>query len=254
MSGQGVMTRPSTTGRAGGRLGTGRVRRGAVLAALFLAGVVASACDPPATPEPGWTTGALGGVPGHVALTFDDGPHPVFTPQILDILDRYGVKGTFFVTGSNVARYPDLARAIVNRGHSIANHSWDHPKLTGITPQAVVRQLESTSRIIRDTTGYVVSCTRPPYGATNRTVNNIIASLDMRPALWSVDTNDWRRPGVGAIVAAGAQAPPDSVVLFHDGPNDRSQTVASLPRIIETLQARGLGITRVCDSRPVAAS
>jgi peptidoglycan-N-acetylglucosamine deacetylase len=240
------MTR-TTSGR------TERAWRHVLVVVSLVAGLVTAACDPPATPEPGWTTGALGGPPGQVALTFDDGPHPVWTPMVLDVLDRYGVKGTFFVTGSNVARYPDLARAIVNRGHSIANHSWDHPKLTGITPQAVVRQLESTSRIIRDTTGYVVSCMRPPYGATNGTVNNIVASLDMRPALWSVDTNDWRRPGVGAIVAAGAQAPPDSVVLFHDGPNDRSQTVASLPWIIETLRARGLGITRVCDSRRAAA-
>lgn len=211
--------------------------------------LVVAACDPPAIPDPGHTTGALGGVPGHVALTFDDGPDPHWTPQVLDILDRYGVKGTFFVTGAQVARHPDLARAIVERGHSIANHSWNHPTLSVLSRQGLVDQLAGTSNIIRDATGYVVSCARPPYGSTNGRVNDTIAELGMRPALWSVDTEDWRRPGAAAILQRALSVGGDGVVLFHDGPGDRSQTVAALPGIIEGLQARGLVITRVCDSR-----
>ncbi|MBM3664103.1 MAG: polysaccharide deacetylase family protein [Actinobacteria bacterium] len=234
-----------------GRIGRSRRHgRRLVLAAVLLAGAVAAACDPPAIPDPGRTVGALGGPPSQVALTFDDGPNPQWTPQVLDILDRYGVSGTFFVTGEQVARHPDLARAIVQRGHSIANHTWNHPTLTRISGRAMVDQLAGTSNVIRDTTGYIVSYARPPYGSTNAGVNNTIASLGMRPALWSVDTRDWSRPGVGAIVRSALSARPDSVVLFHDGGGDRSQTVAALPAIIEGFRARGMDLTRVCDSRP----
>lgn len=211
--------------------------------------LVIAACAPAAIPSPGRTTGALGGVPGQVALTFDDGPDPRWTPQVLDILDRYGVKGTFFVTGSQVQRHPHLARAIVERGHSIANHSWNHPKLLPLPRQGLVDQLAGTSKIIRDVTGYVVSCARPPYGSTDGRVNNTIAEFGMRPALWSADTRDWQRPGVDAIRQRALSVGGDGVVLFHDGPGDRSQTIAALPRVIEGLQARGLVITRVCDSR-----
>ena len=213
--------------------------------------LVMSACDPPAIPDPGRTAGALGGPPGQVALTFDDGPDPQWTPQVLDILDRYGIKATFFVTGLQVQRHPDLARAIVARGHSIANHTWSHARLTSASDGGVSDQLVGTSNLIRDTTGYVVSCARPPYGETNGRVNNLIAGSGMRPAMWSVDTEDWRRRGVGSITARALAAGPDAVILMHDGGGDRSQTIAALPGIIESLSARGLAFTRVCDSRPV---
>jgi peptidoglycan/xylan/chitin deacetylase (PgdA/CDA1 family) len=185
-----------------------------------------------------------------VALTFDDGPNPTWTPQILDILDRYGVKATFFVTGQQVAAHPDLARAIVQRGHSIGNHTWSHPRLTAMSHQGIVDELASTSNVIRSTTGYIVSCARMPYMAGNAEVFNTTAGLGMRPAYWSVDTNDWRRPGVQAITSRALSVPPDGVVLMHDSGGDRSQTVAALPGIIEGLHARGLTMTRVCDSRP----
>lgn len=219
--------------------------------ALCLAlGSLLAACDPPPIPDPGKTAGALGGPPGQVALTFDDGPDPIWTPQILDILDRYGVKATFFATGEQVTKYPDLARAIVDRGNSIGNHTWAHARLTATTHQGVLDQLTSTSTVIRQATGYIVSCARPPYGAGNPEVLNTIAGLGMRPAYWSVDTSDYRRPGVASIISRALSVAPDGVVLMHDGGGDRSQTVAALPAIIEGLQARGLGITRVCDSRP----
>lgn len=224
-----------------------RFRSLAVLAATL---TVLVACDPPAIPDPGRTTGALGGMPGHVALTFDDGPDPAWTPQVLDVLDRYGVKGTFFVTGVQVQRHPDLARAIVARGHSIANHTWSHPDLTRLSNSAVADQLVATSNIIRSTTGYVVSCARPPYAEVNSRVDQLIADHGMRPAMWSVDTEDWRRRGTGSIIGRAGAAGPDAVVLMHDGGGDRSQTIAALPRVIESLQSRGLVLTRVCDSRP----
>ncbi len=211
--------------------------------------VALSACDPPPIPAPGRTAGALGGLPGQVALTFDDGPDPTWTPQVLDILDRYHVKATFFVLGAQVAKHPELARAIVERGHSIANHTWHHPNLTTLSQQNLVDELSGTSNVIRDATGQVVSCARPPSGETNAHVNNTIAELGMRPALWSVDTRDWTRPGTGAIVRSALSVRGDGVVLMHDGGGDRSQTVAALPAIIEGLQATGVSLTRVCDAR-----
>ncbi|MFV0318138.1 MAG: polysaccharide deacetylase family protein [Microthrixaceae bacterium] len=214
--------------------------------AVVLAMVAISACDPIATPIPGRTSGGLGGPPTAVALTFDDGPNPTWTPQVLDILDRYGVKATFFVVGSEVAKYPDLARAIVARGHSIASHTWSHARLTKLSQQGMVDQLVGTNNIIRDATGYIVSCARPPYGSTNDRVNNTIASLNMRPALWSIDTRDW----AGRNPAIFANSAPDSVILMHDGGGNRSLTVSALPGLIEGLQARGMEMTRVCDSRP----
>ena len=249
-----LIAKPAPTRSPGvARSLVGRARRsrppGLALAAGLL--LVLSACDPPAIPDPGRTTGALGGAPGQVALTFDDGPDPQWTPQVLDILDRYGIKATFFVTGLQVERHPDLARAIVARGHSIANHTWSHAKLTSASDGGVRDQLVRTSNLIRDTTGYVVSCARPPYGETNSRVNNLIAGSGMRPAMWSVDTEDWRRRGVASITARALAAGPDAVILMHDSGGDRSQTIAALPGIIESLSARGLIFTRVCDSRPV---
>ncbi|MBS1836514.1 MAG: polysaccharide deacetylase family protein [Actinobacteria bacterium] len=230
-----------------------RLRRSSILIALTITGVLA-ACAPPPIPDPGLTAGSLGGLPSQVALTFDDGPNPEWTPRVLDILDRYGVKATFFVVGTEAARHPDLVRQIVARGHSIANHSWSHPQLPKQSDARVRDELSGTSMLIRNLTvgvgpyrtGYIVSCARPPYGSTNARINNTMASLDMRPALWSIDTNDWRRRDP---LASTRRAGADAVVLMHDGGGDRSLTVSRLPSVIEDIQARGLGFTKLCDSR-----
>lgn len=223
---------------------------------MCLAVIGATACDPPPVPTPGRTVGSLGGSPSHVALTFDDGPDPSWTPQVLDILDRYGIKATFFVTGANAQRYPHLVRDIVARGNSIGDHTWSHARLTRLADNEMRDQVAATSNVVREVTtgvgpyrtGYIVSCTRPPYGSTNARVNETIASLGMRPALWSVETNDYR--GADPLAAVARYARNDSVVLMHDGGGNRARTVARLPAVIENLQARGFALTRVCDSRP----
>lgn len=223
--------------------------KGTVAVAASLALALLAACQAPASPIPGRTAGSLGGVPGQVALTFDDGPNPTYTPQILDILDRYGVKATFFELGSSVARYPELSAEIIRRGHSIGNHTWSHPNLTKLPGRALNDQIESTTNAIVAATGTTPSCLRPPGGNLNAAVNNTIAGHSMRPAMWSVDTYDWRKPGAPTIVFRALAVQPDGVVLLHDGGGDRSQTVTALPAIIEGLMARGLLTTRVCDGR-----
>jgi peptidoglycan/xylan/chitin deacetylase (PgdA/CDA1 family) len=220
--------------------------------ATLLAVFAGAACDPPAIPVPGRTAGSLGAVPGQVALTFDDGPDPTWTPQVLDVLDRFGVHATFFVIGSQVQRHPELARAIVERGHAIAGHTWSHADLTTLSAQGARDQVESAAVIIQQVTGTRSSCTRPPYGATDAMVDATIATLGMRPALWTVDTRDWTRPGVASIVATASTVRPDGVILLHDGGGNRAQTVAALPEIIGRLEAAGFSLGRICDPRPGA--
>jgi peptidoglycan/xylan/chitin deacetylase (PgdA/CDA1 family) len=224
-----------------------RNRVAAVAVGLALA--VVAACQAPASPVPGRTVGALGGTPGQVALTFDDGPTGPYTQQILDILDRYGVKATFFEIGSQVAAHPDISAEIIRRGHSIGNHTWSHVNLTKQSGGGMNDQLVSTQNAIAGATGTTPSCARPPGGNFNGAVGNAIAANNMRPAMWSIDTKDWQKPPAPTIVARALAVQPDGVILMHDGGGDRSQTVAALPAIIEGLQARGLVMTRVCDGR-----
>ncbi len=139
-----------------------------------------------------------------VYMTFDDGPNPGPTVDILNTLARYDAKATFFVTGNAVGRYPDIARRIVTDGHGIANHTVDHPQLTSLSDAGVLSQLQRTTQLINDATGVRTSCYRPPYGATSSRVHALAvgAGLDNGGwtagstghwGLWDVDTNDWRR-------------------------------------------------------------
>jgi peptidoglycan-N-acetylglucosamine deacetylase len=176
----------------------------------------------------------------YVYLTFDDGPHPKYTAQILAILRSYGVRATFFEVGRNVAQYPYLTRRADLYGHSVQNHTWSHPDLRKVNWATFKSEVQSTDRVIRPQTGYTPRCLRPPYGATNSLVSQRAAALGKQIKLWSVDPRDWSRPGTSVIVRrvlAGVRS--GSVVLMHDGGGNRSQTVAALPTILKTLKARG---------------
>ncbi|NUR31550.1 MAG: polysaccharide deacetylase family protein [Catenulispora sp.] len=175
-----------------------------------------------------------------VYLTFDDGPSPYYTPQVLKVLARYGVHATFFEVGQNVARNPSLTSQVYRQGHSVQNHSWSHPDLRQLSANQFTYQVTATDRQIRAHTGYLPCCLRPPYGAVNATVRARAAHLGKRLALWTVDPRDWSRPGAAAIrTRVLSQVHSGSVVLLHDGGGDRSQTVAALGDIIRTLKARG---------------
>ncbi|MEU4394430.1 polysaccharide deacetylase family protein [Kribbella sp. NPDC023855] len=176
----------------------------------------------------------------YVYLTFDDGPHPKCTAQILAILRRYGVRATFFQIGENAARRPYLTRRADQYGHSVQNHTWSHPNLRKVRWSTFKSQVQSTDRVLRRQTGYTPRCLRPPYGATNSVVAKRAAALGKRVTLWSVDTGDWARPGTSVITRRVlTRVRSGSVVLMHDGGGNRSQTVAALPTILRTLKARG---------------
>jgi peptidoglycan/xylan/chitin deacetylase (PgdA/CDA1 family) len=175
-----------------------------------------------------------------VYLTFDDGPSPRYTAQVLKILQTYKVRATFFVIGQNVKRYPALTRRADQRGHSVQNHTWSHPNLTKVNWSTFKYQIRTTDRYIRAQTGYTPRCLRPPYGATNRLVARRATSLGKTVKLWSVDPRDWTRPGSSVIARRVlSQVRSGSVILLHDGGGNRSQTVAALPVILRTLKARG---------------
>lgn len=185
---------------------------------------------PPANPP------ERAGERGTVYLTFDDGPDPHWTPQVLDVLRRHGVHAVFFEVGQNVAAYPDLVARIRSEGHLIGNHTWSHAKLTDLRTRAISDQLDRTDAAL----GGRARCVRPPYGATDPRVAGVIDARGQRTVLWDVDPEDWARPGADRIVRRVlGQVHDGARILMHDGGGDRSQTVAALEQVITRLQAQG---------------
>ncbi len=179
---------------------------------------------------------------GHheIALTFDDGPYPYYTSQILAILQRYQVHATFFCIGKNVQNYPLLVQQEYAGGHAIGNHTWDHADLTKLSRFGIQREITSASTVIQHTIGISPTLLRPPYGAITFSVRAQIVQLHLIPVMWSVDTEDWQRPGTNAIIRAVlTHASDGGIILMHDGGGNRLQTVAALPYIIEGLRQRG---------------
>jgi peptidoglycan-N-acetylglucosamine deacetylase len=182
-----------------------------------------------------------------IALTFDDGPNPTYTPQVLSILHQDGVSATFFVIGEQVQAYPDLVQQEHAMGHIVGNHSWNHPDLTTLSADGIHTQLGNTSDAIEQATGVRPSFFRPPYGAYNYQVLLQASNLGLQPTLWSVDPQDWNGPPSSDIIIQRVlnMAHNGSIILMHDGGGDRSQTVAALPTIIMQLHIRGYRLVTV---------
>jgi len=175
-----------------------------------------------------------------VFLTFDDGPDPTWTPQVLDVLRANGVKATFCMVGRYAAANPDLVRRVVAEGHALCNHSQTHARLDTLSAAGVEAEMTAASAAIEAAAGVRPSVFRIPYGRGSPTVTALIAKLGMANLGWTVDPSDYTRPGTAAIVSRVAQAVrPGSIVLFHDGGGDRSQTVAAIAQLIPALKAAG---------------
>ncbi|WP_190815947.1 polysaccharide deacetylase family protein [Saccharopolyspora pogona] len=177
-----------------------------------------------------------------VAFTFDDGPHPTYTPQMLDLLARYGIQATFCLIGEQVQAYPDLVRRIDAEGHELGDHTMTHPDLTTISHEAGYAEVMDTYSLIVNTTGRDIAYFRAPYGHWTEYTNTVAAVQGgMQPIGWAVDTNDWQRPGVQAIVDAVRNDPATQggIVLMHDGGGDRSQTVEAVNQLIPYLLDQG---------------
>ncbi|MBV9930887.1 MAG: glycosyltransferase [Alphaproteobacteria bacterium] len=191
--------------------------------------------------------------PKLVALTFDDGPDPDWTPPILDILKAKRVPATFFVVGENALPHPQLLNRIVDEGHELGNHSYTHPNMALLSPRGVRLELNATERLVEAYTGRGMRLFRAPYfgDAEPTTADELGPALEAQQSGYvnvglHVDPADWRRPGMVPIVQrtlaqveTGTPERSGNIVLLHDAGGDRSQTVAALPHIIDLLRARG---------------
>jgi peptidoglycan-N-acetylglucosamine deacetylase len=182
-----------------------------------------------------------------VALTFDDGPSPAHTPQVLDLLAEHHAVATFCMVGSQVRRYPDLVRQVVDAGMRLCNHTVHHDERLATRPAAVIdKDLTDASAALRDAAGddVPIDYFRAPGGNWTKPLAKTAAGHGMRPLGWSVDPRDWSRPGVKKIVTAVERnVRPGSVVLMHDGGGRRDQTVAALRTLLPWLTGQGYRFT-----------
>jgi len=175
--------------------------------------------------------------PKVVALTYDDGPNPAATEDLLRVLADEGVKATFFMLGNNVSKYPELAKKVADQGHQIGNHSQKHKRYNGLTPPKMEEDFSTAQQVIAEATGVTPVWARPPYGAVNPSVYSVLGSNSINLCMWNVDPADWREPGKQVIVnRVLANVRPGAVILMHDGGGDRSQTVRATRTIIRALK------------------
>jgi len=173
-----------------------------------------------------------------VAMTFDDGPHETLTPVLLDMLRLRGVRATFYLVGPRVARHPALVRRMVAEGHEVGNHTWTHPDMTTLWDGALLREVDRTAAAIHAACGVMPATLRPPYGAIGiRQARMIHAERSLPSVLWSVDPQDWRRPGAEVVAQRiVAAAHPGAVILAHD---IHAATVAAMPAALDALVTAG---------------
>lgn len=175
-----------------------------------------------------------------IALTFDDGPHPRYTPQILDILDKYGIKATFFTIGVNAEYYPDVIEDVIKRGHEIGNHTYSHPHVSCLNSATLKNEVEKCESVIFGLTDYRTKLFRPPEGMIDADVRQVLRGLDYKVILWDIDTLDWANTPSEKIaknvienVSAG------DIILMHDYVSYNSPTPRALELFIPELLKRG---------------
>lgn len=184
-----------------------------------------------------------------ISLTFDDGPDRKYTPQVLDILKKYGIKATFFLVGTQVEKYPEIAQRIVDEGHTIANHSWDHKNLTKLPPKALSVEIDKTQKAIYEATGITPTLLRAPTGAISKSVLDALHEREMLHVYWTVDTRDWAGTSVKDMYKnVMKNTHPGGIILLHSfggRKNALDNTIDLLPKIIEDLTAKDYSFVTV---------
>jgi len=179
-----------------------------------------------------------------IYLTFDDGPHPVHTAEVLDLLRRYGARATFFVVGRMVERFPHLLNRILLEGHTVANHTWNHENLTKLSGEAIDGTLERTQEILG---ANATACMRPPYGAIDDLARRRAEEHGLDVIMWSASANDWMdvTPDMIAerIVAGSVDG---GIILMHDGGGDRTRTVEGLDLALQRMSDQGKRFEPIC--------
>lgn len=177
-----------------------------------------------------------------VALTFDDGPGKE-TWDVLALLKRYRMRGTFFVTGLSIVKNPGALAAIVADGHVVGNHTWTHASLPSLKAPQLKSEIADTQALIEQETGHKLTTMRPPFGDFTAKTNAYVRARGMLPVLWTIDSNDWALRDAQAIatnVLNSPQLKPGAIILLHDGSMNRQVTVDALVMILDGLVARGL--------------
>lgn len=186
-------------------------------------------------------------LPGTVTLTFDDGPSPVYTPQVLAILKKYHVKATFFVMGWAVKKYPDLIRQMITEGHAVASHTNSHKDLTRMSAKKLRYEIVMPRNAIKSVIGQAPVCLRPPFGKGNKRVAKMISEEGMVMVSMGFNSFDYENRGVNKLIDwVVSNAIPGRVFLLHDGYRYRGQTVKALPTIIEGIRKKGLKFSAIC--------
>ncbi|EHN80142.1 bi-functional transferase/deacetylase [Streptomyces coelicoflavus ZG0656] len=200
-----------------------------------------------------------------IVLTFDDGPDPTWTPQVLEILEKYDVPGTFFLVGSMVSRHPGIVRDMVEQGNEVGVHTFTHVDLSYQSQARVTREIEQTQLALAGAAGITTTLFRAPYSSQTDAIDNyswpVYESLGedgYTSVFIDTDSDDWKRPGVSEIVEwATPEDGEGASVLFHDAGGERSQTIEALPKYIEKMKAKGYTFTTVsgamADQQPTGA-
>ncbi|WP_338552468.1 polysaccharide deacetylase family protein [Paenibacillus sp. KS-LC4] len=176
-----------------------------------------------------------------VAFTFDDGPNPLYTSQLLDIFRSVGGRATFFMIGQEMEAHPEMAAVVHQEGHELGNHTYSHPDLTELTLEEADEELQRTDVLMRKVTGQKVHSFRPPYFGVNDSILSLAAQYGYR-SIGTVngEAKDWETPGVEYILEhTRSKVAPGSILLFHDGYGDRSQTIEAVRVLVEELAAEG---------------
>lgn len=176
-----------------------------------------------------------------VYLTFDDGPDPKYTNQLLDLLAQYNAKATFFVIGNSVDAYPATVARIAAEGHALGNHTYNHEALPLLGAEEVVATLSATNNAIARATGRSSRCVRPPYASLNQPTLDLLRQQGFAVSMWEVDSQDWRG---GDSYTIASQVLRDTKlghrILFHDGPANRAATVGAVAEVLKILSTRGV--------------
>ncbi len=179
---------------------------------------------------------------GAVSITFDDGPHPKYTPRLLKILRANHAQATFFVEGQHAVKYPHLLRQMVADGHAVENHSWDHPEFWYRSKKQIASELSRTTAVITKATGIAPTLIRPPYGETDARIRSVFAKQHLAQELWTIDTNDWRGRSVKMIrktALKGLRKHKTNVILMHDAVENSPRTLKAVPKIIKGIRKKG---------------
>ena len=179
---------------------------------------------------------------GAVCLTFDDGPHPEYTPRLLQILSELGVPATFFLVGQEAERFPGIVRQIAAAGHVVGNHTFEHRDATSIPLESFLAEFLRSRSLLRELSSQEVDLFRPPHGRLTISILLGLWRVGQRVVLWNVDSGDYLEPGPEQIRAAFADRPlrASDLLLFHD---NRPHCLTVLPDLIQEARARGLTFT-----------